>query len=200
MAMLNEQNLRRVLAIMLDPNELLGGHGIRSISKRHEGEPCRFTHNQQEYVVSYLPAESDSGLYGGNSKWRGPIWVPVNVMIIRALVVYFTYYGKQFQVEFSTGSGRLLYLYEVAEQLVGRLASIFLPDQQGHRPVFGSKDTFQNDPHWTDHLLFYEYFHGDNGAGIGASHQTGWTGVVATLMHFFASRDQDSVLEVGPLS
>ena len=200
MAILDERNLRRVLAIMLDPAEFLGDHGIRSVSRRHEADPCRFTHNQQEYVVSYLPAESDSGLYGGNSNWRGPIWVPVNVMIIRALVVYFTYYGKAFQVEFPTGSGRQLNLHEVAEQLAGRLVSIFLPDQQGRRPVFGSQETFQNDPHWKDHLLFYEYFHGDNGAGIGASHQTGWTGTVASLMHLFASHDQDRALEMGMLS
>jgi hypothetical protein len=200
MSMLDEHNLRRVLAIMLDPEEFLSDHGIRSISRRHEGQPCRFLHNDQEYVVRYLPAESDSGLYGGNSNWRGPIWVPVNIIINRALISYFIYYGKDFQVEFPTGSGQRLNLYEVAEQLAGRLASIFLPDREGHRPVFGSQETFQTDPHWKDHLLFYEYFHGDNGAGIGASHQTGWTGGVASLMHYFATHDQDRVLERGPMA
>lgn len=200
MAMLDQHNLRRVLAIMLDPNEFLGEHGIRSISRRHESDPCRFVHNQQEYVVRYLPAESDSGLFGGNSNWRGPIWVPVNVIIIRALVSYFIYYGKDFQVEYPTGSGQRLNLYQVAEQLAGRLASIFLPDAAGRRPVFGSQKTFQNDPHWKDHLLFYEYFHGDNGAGIGASHQTGWTGMVAGIMTYFATHTQDSVLEMGPMA
>lgn len=200
MSMLDEHNLRRVLAIMLDPEEFLSDHGIRSISRRHEGQPCRFLHNDQEYVVRYLPAESDSGLYGGNSNWRGPIWVPVNIIINRALISYFIYYGKDFQVEFPTGSGQRLNLYEVAEQLAGRLASIFLPDREGRRPVFGSQETFQTDPHWKDHLLFYEYFHGDNGAGIGASHQTGWTGGVASLMHYFATHDQDRVLERGPMA
>jgi hypothetical protein len=200
MAMLDQHNLRCVLAVMLDPEEFLSDFGIRSISKRHESDPCCFVHNQQEYVVRYLPAESDSGLLGGNSNWRGPIWVPVNVIIIRALISHFIFYGKDFQIEFPTGSGQQLNLYEIAEQLSGRLASIFLPDPAGRRPVFGSQETFQNDPHWKEHLLFYEYFHGDNGAGIGASHQTGWTGMVATLMNHFATHTQDSVLEMGPMA
>jgi hypothetical protein len=197
MSALDETNLRRVLTIMLDPDEFLGDYGIRSISKRHERDPYRFVHNQQEYVVQYLPAESDSGLFGGNSNWRGPIWMPVNFAIIRSLVVYFTYYGNDFKVEFPTGSGQLANLYEIAENLAHRLASIFTRNAEGLRPVFGSQQTFQSDPHWKDHLLFYEYFHGDNGAGIGASHQTGWSGLVVNLIHYFAANTQETRLASG---
>ncbi|MFM8260582.1 MAG: hypothetical protein ACKN83_12320, partial [Vulcanococcus sp.] len=167
------------------------------ISKRHERDPYHFVHNQQDYVVQYLPAESDSGLFGGNSNWRGPIWMPVNYMIIRALLVYFTYYGNNFKIECPTGSGQMVNLYEVAEQLAHRLASIFTRNAKGLRPVFGSQQTFQHDPHWRDYLLFYEYFHGDNGAGIGASHQTGWSALVANLIHFFAANTQESRLAQG---
>ena len=198
MSALDETNLRRVLKIMLDPDEFLGDFGIRSISKRHESDPYRFVHNQQEFVVQYLPAESDSGLFGGNSNWRGPIWMPVNVMIVRSLVVYFCYYGKDFKVEFPTGSGHMANLYEIAEHLAHRLVSIFTRNVEGQRPVFGSQQTFQNDPNWKDYLLFYEYFHGDNGAGIGASHQTGWSGLVVNLTHYFAVNTQESLLARGP--
>jgi hypothetical protein len=197
MSALDETNLRRVLKIMLDPDEFLGDHGIRSISKRHEGDPYRFVQNQQDYVVQYLPAESDSGLFGGNSNWRGPIWMPVNFAIIRSLAVYFSYYGTDFKVEFPTGSGQMANLYEIAEQLAYRLVSIFTRDTEGQRPVFGSQQTFQNDPNWRDYLLFYEYFHGDNGAGIGASHQTGWSGLVVNLIHYFATNTQESRLATG---
>jgi hypothetical protein len=197
MSALDETNLRRVLKIMLDPDEFLGDYGIRSISKRHERNPYRFVHNQQEYIVQYLPAESDSGLFGGNSNWRGPIWMPVNFAIIRALVVYFTYYGNDFKVEFPTGSGQLANLYEIAENLAHRLTSIFTRNDEGLRPVFGSQQTFQSDPNWKDNLLFYEYFHGDNGAGIGASHQTGWSGLVVNLIHYFAANTQESRLASG---
>ena len=198
MSALDEANLRRVLAIMLDPDEFLGDYGIRSISKRHESEPYRFVHNQQEFVVKYLPAESDSGLFGGNSNWRGPIWMPVNFMIIRSLIVYFCYYGPDFKIEFPTGSGKLANFYEIAENLAHRLVSIFTRNADGLRPVFGSQQTFQNDPNWKDYLLFYEYFHGDNGAGIGASHQTGWSGLVVNLTHYFSVNTQESLLERGP--
>ena len=198
MSILDEANLRRVLKILLDPDEFLGDYGIRSLSKCHEGEPYRFVHNQQEFVVRYLPAESDSGMFGGNSNWRGPIWMPVNTMIIRALLVYFTYYGNDFKVEFPTGSGRMATLYEVAEDLAQRLVSIFTRNGDGLRPVFGSQKTFQCDPNWRDHLLFYEYFHGDNGAGIGASHQSGWSGLVVNLTHFFATTTPEGLLERGP--
>ena len=198
MSALDEANLRRVLAIMLDPDEFLGDYGIRSISKRHESVPYRFVHNQQEFVVKYLPAESDSGLFGGNSNWRGPVWMPVNVMIIRSLIVYFCYYGPDFKIEFPTGSGKLANLYEVAENLAHRLVSIFTRNADGLRPVFGSQQTFQGDPYWKDNLLFYEYFHGDNGAGIGASHQTGWSGLVVNLTHYFSVNTQESLLARGP--
>jgi hypothetical protein len=151
----------------------------------------------QEYQVSYLPAESDSGMFGGNSNWRGPIWMPVNGLIIRALLQYFGYYGKEFTVECPTGSGRYMTLYEVAEEITRRLASIFLKDQHGRRPVYGETRKFQEDPHWRDLLLFYEYFHGDNGAGLGASHQTGWTGIVARAMHLFATTTPQQILELG---
>ena len=197
MSALDETNLRRVLTIMLDPDEFLSDHGIRSISKRHERDPYRFVHNQQEYVVQYLPAESDSGLFGGNSNWRGPIWMPVNFAIIRSLTVYYTYYGNDFKVEFPTGSGQMANLYEIAENLTHRIVSIFTRNTEGLRPVFGSQQTFQGDPHWKDHLLFYEYFHGDNGAGIGASHQTGWSGLVLNLIHYFAANTQESRLASG---
>ena len=198
MSALDEANLRRVLAIMLDPDEFLGDYGIRSISKRHESEPYRFVHNQQEFVVKYLPAESDSGLFGGNSNWRGPIWMPVNFMIIRSLIVYFCYYGPDFKIELPTGSGKPANLYEIAENLAHRLVSIFTRNADGLRPVFGSQQTFQNDPNWKDYLLFYEYFHGDNGAGIGASHQTGWSGLVVNLTHYFSVNTQENLLERGP--
>ena len=198
MSALDEINFRRVLKIMLDPDEFLGDYGIRSISKRHESEPYRYVHNQQEFVVKYLPAESDSGLFGGNSNWRGPIWMPVNVMIIRSLIVYFCYYGPDFKIEFPTGSGKLANLYELAENLSHRLVSIFTRNVEGLRPVFGSQQTFQGDPYWKDYLLFYEYFHGDNGAGIGASHQTGWSGLVINLTHYFSVNSQESLLEHGP--
>jgi hypothetical protein len=198
MSALDESNLRRVLTIMLDPDEFLGDYGIRSISKRHEREPFHFVHNQEEFIVKYLPAESDSGLFGGNSNWRGPIWMPVNLMIIRALIVYFTYYGNDFKIEFPTGSGQMANLYEVAEQLAQRLVSIFTRNAEGARAVFGSQQTFQSDNNWKDYLLFYEYFHGDNGAGIGASHQTGWSGLVVNLIHFFATHTQEAFLISGP--
>ena len=197
MSALNETNLRRVLKIMLDPDEFLGDFGIRSISKRHESEPYRFVHNHQEFVVQYLPAESDSGLFGGNSNWRGPIWMPVNFAIIRSLTVYFCYYGKDFKVEFPTGSGQMANLYEIAEHLAHRLVSIFTRNAEGLRPVFGSQQILQGDPNWKDYLQFYEYFHGDNGAGIGASHQTGWSGLVVNLIHYFAANTQEDRLASG---
>jgi hypothetical protein len=147
--------------------------------------------------VSYLPAESDSGIFGGNSNWRGPIWMPVNALIIRALLQYYAYYGDAFTVECPTGSGRQMTLYQVAEEIARRLGGIFLKDGQGRRPVYGGARKFQDDPHWRDYLLFYEYFHGDNGAGLGASHQTGWTGVIARAMHLFATTTPEQVLELG---
>ncbi len=181
-SLVDEQRLRRILAIMLDENEFLGSHGIRGISRRHLEQPYKFDWGGQEYTVSYLPAESDSGMFGGNSNWRGPVWFPMNLVILRGLAQLHRYYGDRLKVECPTGSGRERDLFEVASEIANRLATTFTNDQDGRRPVFGGIEKFQKDPHWHDLLLFHEYFHGDNGAGIGASHQTGWTGTVALLL------------------
>lgn len=196
-SILNEDRLKRVLGKMLDENEFLSPYGIRSLSKYHAENPYIINANGQEYRVNYLPGESDSGMFGGNSNWRGPIWMPVNALIIRALLQYFSYYGDNFKVECPTGSGNMMNLYQVAENLAKRLANIFLKDAQGRRPVYGGTQKFQEDPNWKDYILFYEYFQGDNGAGIGASHQTGWTGIIARLMHLFAISTADEMLELG---
>jgi hypothetical protein len=196
-SILDETKLRRVLGRMLDEREFLSPYGIRALSRYHAEHPFVMHAGGQEYRVPYLPAESDSGMFGGNSNWRGPIWMPVNGLIIRALLQYYSYYGDEFTVECPTGSGRHLTLYGVAEELARRLSSIFLRDKEGRRPVYGGARKFQEDPHWRDCLLFYEYFHGDNGAGLGASHQTGWTGIIARTMHLFATNTPASVLERG---
>jgi len=193
-AILDEKRLRRVLARMLDEREFFSPHGIRALSRYHEDHPYVFRSGNQDYSVSYLPAESDSGMFGGNSKWRGPIWMPVNALIVRALHQYYGYYGNDFTIECPTGSGRLMNLFEVAQELTRRLSSIFLRDGNGRRPVYGGTQVFQEDPLWRDHVLFYEYFHGDNGAGLGASHQTGWTGAIATLMRL-SVRTAEQALE-----
>ena len=195
-SILDEARLRRVLARMLDENEFLSPYGLRSLSRYHADHPYVFSASGQEYRVSYLPGESDSGMFGGNSNWRGPIWMPVNLLIIRALLHYYGYYGNEFTVECPTGSGRQMTLYQVAEEITRRLANIFLRDK-GRRAVYGDTQKFQTDPHWRDCLLFYEYFHGDNGAGIGASHQTGWTGAIARVMHLFATLTPEQLLEGG---
>jgi hypothetical protein len=196
-SILDETRLRRVLAKMLDEQEFLSEFGLRSLSRFHADHPYVFNVGGQEYRVSYLPAESDTGMFGGNSNWRGPIWMPVNTLIIRSLLNYYSYYGNDFTVECPTGSGRQMNLYQVAEEISRRLGNMFLKDQDDHRPVFGGAEKFQNDPHWRDCLLFYEYFHGDNGAGLGASHQTGWTGAIARLMHLFATLTPEAVLAGG---
>jgi hypothetical protein len=199
-SILNETNLRRVLSRMLDENEFLSPYGIRSVSRYHERHPYTFRVESEDFSVSYLPAESDTGMFGGNSNWRGPIWMPVNGLIIRALLQYYAYYGDRFKVECPTGSGRQMTLYEVAEELSRRLSAIFLRDKSGRRPVYGGTEKFQEDPHWRDLVLFYEYFHGDNGAGLGASHQTGWTGTISRLMHFFATTTPEQMRELGKAS
>jgi hypothetical protein len=199
-SILDETKLRRVLSKMLDEKEFLSPHGIRSLSRFHAEHPYIFHADGQEYRVSYLPAESDSGMFGGNSNWRGPIWAPVNGLIIRALLQYYMYYGDAFKVECPTGSGHMMTLYEVAEELSGRLTGIFLKDKNGRRPLNGSTRKFQDDPYWRDLILFYEYFHGDSGAGLGASHQTGWTGMVARGMHLFATSDAQEMLELGKMA
>jgi hypothetical protein len=196
-AILDERKLRRVLSKMLDEGEFLSPYGLRSLSRFHADHPFVISAGGQEYRVAYLPAESDTGMFGGNSNWRGPIWMPVNVLIIRALLNYFAFYGNDFQIECPTGSGRLMNLYQVAEEISRRLARIFLRDDSGRRPVYGGTSKFQDDPHWRDYILFYEYFHGDNGAGLGASHQTGWTGVIARLLHLFGSNTPEKFLQEG---
>jgi len=194
-SILNETNLRRVLTIMLDEKEFLSPFGIRALSRIHQDQPYIYRLGDQEYRVSYLPGESDSGMFGGNSNWRGPIWMPVNMLIVRGLLQYYLYYGDAFTVECPTGSGTQKNLYEVAEEIGRRLFTIFLQDEQGNRPVHGTSRKFQDDPHWKDYPLFYEYFHGDTGRGVGASHQTGWTGAIARIMYLFASVDQEDMLK-----
>ncbi len=200
MALVNPERLRRILAKLLDESEFLGPHGIRSLSKFHEGNPYVFRVHGKEYRVDYLPAESNTGMFGGNSNWRGPIWMPVNAMIIRALLNFYLYYGDDFRIECPTGSGKLMNLFEVSKEIADRLTRIFTRDAQGRRPVYGSTEKFQTDPHWRDHVLFYEYIHGDNGAGLGASHQTGWTGLVAKIIQLYGLLDPKRFLEEGKRS
>jgi hypothetical protein len=196
-SILDERKLRRVLARMLDENEFLSEFGIRSLSRFHAEHPYVFRAGGQAYGVGYLPAESNTGMFGGNSNWRGPIWMPVNALIIRALIQYYAYYGNDFTVECPTGSGHKMNLYQIAEELSRRLTRIFLKGKDGRRPVNGGEKKLQEDPHWRDCVPFYEYFHGDNGAGLGASHQTGWTGIIARMMHLFATTTGEQVLEFG---
>ncbi|ULQ55953.1 glucosidase [Flavihumibacter rivuli] len=197
LSLLNPDRLRRILTRMLDENEFLGPHGIRSISKYHEHHPYVLQVDGKEFRVDYLPAESDSGMFGGNSNWRGPVWMPVNALLIRALQQYFLFYGDSFTIECPTGSGNKMNLFEVSQELARRLTSIFTRDEHGRRPVFGGSEKFQTDPHWKDYVLFYEYFHGDNGAGLGASHQTGWTGLVAKMIQLYGILDPKELLNVG---
>ncbi|HEX7285136.1 MAG TPA: glucosidase, partial [Candidatus Angelobacter sp.] len=196
-ALVNPERLRRILTKMLDENEFLSPYGIRSISKFHDRNPYVLHVNGQEHRVDYLPAESNSGMFGGNSNWRGPIWMPVNALLIRALLQFYSFYGDNFKIECPTGSGREMNLFEVAREIANRLARIFLRDASGRRPVYGGTQKFQTDPNWKDYILFYEYFHGDNGAGLGASHQTGWTGLVAKLLEIFGRLDAARFLEGG---
>ncbi len=180
-AVVAPDRLRRILSRMLDEQEFLSPFGIRSLSRWHDAHPYAVRADGKDYQVSYQPAESESAMFGGNSNWRGPVWVPMNVLLIRALVHFHAYHGDSFRVECPTGSGTLMTLSEVAAEISGRLQRIFLRDEAGRRPVFGGTEKFQTDPHWRDCIPFYEYFHGDNGAGLGASHQTGWTALVAAL-------------------
>ncbi len=197
LGVVHPDRLRRILARMLDEDEFLSPYGIRSISRYHRDHPYVLNADGQEYRVDYLPAESDTGMFGGNSNWRGPIWMPMNALLIRALLNYYLYYGDTFKIECPTGSGQLMNLFEVAREIANRLERIFLRGPDGNRPVFGGAETFQKDPNWRDNLLFYEYFHGDNGAGIGASHQTGWTGLVAGFIRIFGRLDPLEFLEGG---
>jgi hypothetical protein len=197
LALVNPERLRRILEKMLDENEFLGPHGIRSISKFHEQHPYVMHTGGQEYRVDYLPAESNTGMFGGNSNWRGPVWMPTNLMIIRVMQQFYLYYGDNFKIECPTGSGNKMNLFDVSKELSSRLTSTFTRDEHGRRPVYGGTEKFQSDPHWRDYILFYEYFHGDNGAGLGASHQTGWSGVVAKITQLYGSISAGQFLQEG---
>jgi hypothetical protein len=193
----NKQKLEQILKYMLDENEFFGPYGIRSLSRHHLEHPFIFDLAGHEYKVQYLPAESNTGMFGGNSNWRGPVWMPVNALIIRSLLNLYQFYGDEFKIECPTRSGRYLTLFEVAKELGHRLTSIFLRDENGRRPVYGGTEKFQKDPHWKDYILFYEYFHADNGAGLGASHQTGWTGTIARVLDIFARLNAQDALKVS---
>jgi hypothetical protein len=194
LSVVNKEKLTRILKYMLDESEFFGPYGIRSLSRYHLDHPYVFHINGHGYEVRYLPAESDSGMFGGNSNWRGPVWMPVNFLLLRALLNLYQFYGKDFKVECPTGSGKYLNLFEVGQELASRLERIFLRDSKGHRPVYGGSKKFQEDPHWKDYILFFEYFHGDNGAGLGASHQTGWTGIISRILDTMRRIDQDIAL------
>ncbi len=189
--------LERILKYMLDENEFLSPYGIRSLSKYHLDHPFEFDFGGQQYKVQYLPAESNTGMFGGNSNWRGPIWMPVNILILRGLLSMYAFYGDDFKVECPTGSGKYMTLFEVSKEIARRLSCIFVRDESGKRPVYGGTKKFQDDPYWRDYILFYEYFHGDNGAGLGASHQTGWTGLVARTLDLFARLKSEDLLRGG---
>jgi hypothetical protein len=196
-ALVNPKRLRRILSRMLDENEFFSPYGIRALSRYHAEHPYVFNVHGQEFRVNYLPAESDTGMFGGNSNWRGPIWMPVNALLIRALMSFYLYYGDNFKIDCPTGSGNQMNLFEVAKEIANRLTRIFLRDKSGRRPVYGGTEKFQTDPNWKDYILFHEYFHGDNGAGLGASHQTGWTGSVAKLIELFGRLDAEQYLQIG---
>jgi hypothetical protein len=182
LSLVNRRRLKRVLHYMLDEHEFFSPYGIRAISRAHHDHPYTLNFKGMEYRVDYEPAESSTGLFGGNSNWRGPIWFPVNYLLIESLQKFHFYLGDSYKVECPTGSGKMVNLWQVAGEISQRLAAIFLRDQDGRRPVFGGTEKFHNDPHWRDFIPFHEYFHGDNGAGIGASHQTGWTALIAKLI------------------
>jgi hypothetical protein len=196
-ALVGPERLRRILSRMLDEKEFLSPYGIRALSRYHAEHPYVLNVGGQEYRVNYLPAESDTGMFGGNSNWRGPVWMPVNGLLIRALLSFYLYYGENFKIECPTGYGNQMNLFEVAREIANRLTRIFLRDKFGRRPVYGATEKFQTDPYWKDYILFYEYFHGDNGAGLGASHQTGWTGLVAKLIEVFGRIEGEQFLEGG---
>jgi hypothetical protein len=193
----NKQKVDRILAYMLDENEFFGPYGIRSLSRYHLEHPFVFNLSGQQYKVQYLPAESNTGMFGGNSNWRGPVWMPVNVLLVRGLLNLHQFYGDDFKVECPTGSGKYMTLFQVAKEIALRLSSIFLRDASGKRPVYGGTKKFQEDPHWKDYITFYEYFHGDNGTGLGAGHQTGWTGTIARTLDLFARITAADALQIS---
>ncbi len=191
----NEEKLRRILTRMLDEDEFFGPYGVRALSRYHHDHPFVFNLEGREYRVGYVPGDSDSGMFGGNSNWRGPVWMPVNFMLVVALLRLGAYYGDSFKIECPTGSGNMMNLGEVGQELERRLIEAFVPDSSGRRPVFGGAEKFQTDPHWRENILFYEYFHGDNGAGVGASHQTGWTGLIGRLIQIYGALTPDLINE-----
>jgi hypothetical protein len=194
LSIFDRSKLTCILTRMLDEKEFLSPYGIRALSRYHAQHPHVLRVGKDEYRVAYLPGDSDSGMFGGNSNWRGPVWFPVNAMIVRALLQYYYYLGDDFTIECPNGSGRRMNLYGVAQEIGRRITSVFRPDASGRRPVYGTMKKFQEDPHWKELLLFYEYFHGDTGTGIGASHQTGWTGLAAKLIQMFAATDAEEAL------
>jgi hypothetical protein len=195
LSLLTDDKLRRVLARLLDENEFLGPYGIRSLSHYYMDHPYHVQLGNQSFSIQYAPAESTTGAFGGNSNWRGPVWFPINILLLRSLLNLYAYYGNDFKVECPTGSGRQMNLFEVSKEIAGRLIRTFLRDSNGKRPVFGGSEKFQTDPNWRDNIMFYEYFHGDNGAGIGASHQTGWTGLVSVLLKLYGTATTQVVQE-----
>jgi Glycosyl hydrolase family 63 C-terminal domain len=199
LSIVNRDQLRRVLAVMLDEREFLSPYGIRAVSRIHRDQPYSLSFGGGVHTVSYEPGESSTGLFGGNSNWRGPIWFPVNFLIVESLQRFHHYLGPDFTVECPTGSGIFMTLAEVADEISQRLTSTFLRGADGRRPVHGEHERFQTDPHWRDLMLFYEYFHGDSGRGVGASHQTGWTGLVAKLIQQSATRADAVPSDAGEL-
>jgi hypothetical protein len=194
LALTDDNKLRKILSKMLDEKEFLSPYGIRSISRIYAEHPYSIKIMGQDFGIDYQPAESNTGAFGGNSNWRGPIWMPIETLNIRSLLNLYAYYGNDFTVECPTGSGKQMNLFEVSKEIATRIAKIFLRDENGQRPVYGGTTKFQTDPNWKDNILFYEYFHGDNGAGLGASHQTGWTGLIATLLKLFGSVSAETIL------
>ena len=182
LSLLRGHRMKKILQRMLDESEFLSDYGIRAVSKCYDTNPYMVSLYDKKFQVKYTPAESDSDLFGGNSNWRGPVWVPVNFLIIESLQRFHFYYGDDFKIECPTGSGNMLSLNEIADELSKRLSKLFLKDDNGNRAAFGAYDKFNKDPHFNNYILFYEYFHGDSGRGVGASHQTGWTGLVAKLL------------------
>jgi len=193
LAIPSKERLTSVLRYLLDETEFLSRHGVRSVSRHHADQPYVFRHDGEEFRVQYDPAESSSGLFGGNSNWRGPVWFPVNYLLVEALERYEHFYGDTLRVECPTGSGRFLSLGAVATELSARLASLFLPDERGRRPCHGGETQYADDPHWRDLVLFHEYFHGDTGRGVGASHQTGWTALVVRCVETVAKARSASI-------
>jgi hypothetical protein len=192
LAIVNPDRLRTILRRVFDENEFLSPHGIRMLSRYHAEHPYVVCVANREFRCDYEPAESTSGLFGGNSNWRGPVWFPLNYLLIEALQKFHHYLGEEYTIEFPTGSGRMLTLWEISQELAHRLVGLFRRDANGHRPFNGEVELFQTDPHWRDQILFHEYFHGDTGEGLGASHQTGWTGLVAKLIDQLAAYDSNT--------